>query len=244
MRSFFAIYFRELSACFLSPIAYVIGTFFFLGTTFTFMFGVESNNGEVQSLVTLLIYAIMLWHPMLVTVVCMRLFAEEKRSGTLEVLMTAPISETQIIMGKYAGALTFIMLLSLPVATCLFILKSLNPSIQFFDYGALYGGLLIIVLASSYFTAIGMFISLLTKNQIIAAIGCFFVLWLLVLFGNILSTLPFYKIAKWGDMFSFVLHIEEFTRGSIDSRVLVQYVVGVWLILFVSIRILETRRWL
>lgn len=244
MRRFLTLWAREMAGCFLSPIAYVIMVLFFAASSFTFFFGVLRNAGEVQSLVLLVVSAIVLWQPVLITVVCMRLFAEEKRTGTIEPLMTAPVTEAEIVMGKYAGALSFVLLVSLPVMGCVYALAALSPGVEFIDNGAVLGGALILSMLSAFFVAVGLFVSLLTRNQIVAAIGCFSAAWLVVLFGHLLAQIPLPWVYNSAELYSVVSHVEAFVRGSIDTRTLVQYVAGTWFILFVSVRMLESKRWL
>ncbi|NQU40198.1 MAG: ABC transporter permease [Lentisphaerae bacterium] len=243
MRNFLTLWARELAACFLSPVAYVLMVVFLAVTSATFVLEVVQNPVVDQPLTVSLCEAIVVWLTILVTVVCMRLFAEEKRSGTLETLMTVPVTETQIVLGKYAGALSFLLLVTFPVVLTLLLLVVVSPVLQLSDIdgGALLSGGLILVMVSSLLVAVGLLVSLLTRNQIIAAICCFCAVWCVLLFGWIVTL-----ISGGGITATYVTvtdHIRDFSRGIVDTRPLVLYVAGSALSLFAAVRVLESRRW-
>jgi ABC-2 type transport system permease protein len=244
MTNFFTIWRREFTACFLSPIAYVTMVVFLAMSGGTFFKGVLNNAGADQSLSCLLFGAVVLWMTALVSVVSMRLFAEEKRSGTIETLMTAPVTDAEVVLGKYAGALSFVLIVVVPALANIFVLAALSPAIDVMtiDPGALCAGCLILFLVAAFFTSVGLLVSLTTNSQIVAAMCCFCVLWVLLLMGNIASALPV-DTAKLTDFGSPLVHIDSFSRGSIDTRPIVLYLSGTILLLFVSIRVLESRRW-
>ena len=100
MRNFFTIWHRELAGCFLSPVAYVTMVLFMGAAGGTFMTGVIRNEGSQATLPAILYSSIVMWGTVLVTVISMRLFTEEKRSGTIETLMTAPVTEAAVVLGK------------------------------------------------------------------------------------------------------------------------------------------------
>lgn len=243
MRNFLTIWGRELAACFLSPVAYVLMVVFLAVTSATFLLEVVQDPVVEQPLTVALCESILVWLTILVTVVCMRLFAEEKRSGTLETLMTVPVTETQIVLGKYAGALSFLLLVTFPVVLALLFLVIVSPALQIgdLDGGALFSSGLIVVLVSSLLVAVGLLVSLLTRNQIIAAICCFCAVWGVLLFGWIVTL-----ISGGGVSATYVTvtdHIRDFSRGMVDTRPLVLYVTGSVFFLFASVRVLESRRW-
>lgn len=231
-----------MGACFLSPIAYVTMVVFLAISGGTFLLGVVRNVGSTEPLPILLFGAIIIWLTVLITVISMRLFAEEKRSGTIETLMTAPVTETEVVLGKYAGALTFVLIAVIPAVGYIFLLSALSPGINFVDVGAICGGCLILFLVSSFFVSIGLFVSLMTKNQIIAAICCFCAVWLALIFGELIAALEI-GLEKEGEFISAVTHIEDFSRGLVDTRPIVLYVSGTIFMLFTSTRVLESRRW-
>jgi len=244
MRNFLIIWRREFASCFLSPIAYVTMVVFLVTSGFTFLVGVDRNVGGSEPLGYVLFSAIILWATILIAVISMRLFAEEKRSGTIETLMTAPITETQIVMGKYAGALAFLVIVMAPAFSYIFILEKLSPGITMtdVDVGGILGGALIMFLVSGFFLSMGLLVSLLTRNQIVSGICCISAIWLALLFGWLLGSLPIVS-PLLAEYFSATTHIEDFSRGAIDTRTIVLYVTGIFFMLFVSVRVLESRRW-
>ena len=233
---------REMTACFLSPVAYVTMVAFLLISGATFIVGVLRNIGTTETVPSLLFGATILWLTLLVTVISMRLFAEERRSGTLEALMTAPVTEAQVVLGKYAGALTFLLIAAAPTVSNIFVLAALNPVAGPIDGGAVIGGGLILGIISAFCLAIGLLISLMTRNQIIAAICTFCAIWFVLLFGWLAAVLPF-GMEGPAEYLSAMNHIEDFVRGSIDTRPLILYVSGTVFVLFLSVRVLESRRW-
>ena len=242
MRNLFTIWRRELAACFLSPVAYVTMVVFLAVSGGTFLSAVVENVGTAEPLVTQLFAAIIVWLTVLVTVVSMRLFSEEKNSGTIETLMTAPVTETEVVLGKYGGALTFVLVVSAAAVSSIFILAALSPGIDFVDIGAVSGGCLILFLVSALCVSIGLFVSLMTRNQIVAAICIFCAVWLVLLFGWLISNLPF-GLKSESEYISCMAHVEEFARGSVDTGTTVMYLSGTVLMLFGAVRLLESMRW-
>jgi ABC-2 type transport system permease protein len=234
---------REMTACFLSPVAYVTMVAFLLIAGATFLTGVVRNVATSETLASLLFGADILWLTPLITVIAMRLFAEEQRSGTLEALMTAPVTEAQVVLGKYAGALSFLLLAAAPTIGYPYVLAALCPATAPVDAGAVWGGALVVGVLSAFCLAIGLLISLMTRNQIIAAICTFCAIWFVLLFGWLIAALPF-GLTALADYFSALEHIESFVRGVVDTRPLVLYVSGTCFLLFLSVRVLESRRWI
>lgn len=242
MRNMFIIWRREFMAYFISPVAYVTITLFMVMTGWTFMQVLEENAGLDDPVTVLFFVSLFFWIPILVTVVSMRLFAEEKRVGTMEALMTAPVTETAVVMGKYAGALTFLLVVTSLSLIDLFLVVKLSPGIESLDMGAVVGGCIIVVLALGLCGAIGMFISLLTQNQIVAAIACFSAICFPFFARNLASFLPLLSDTVV-EYVSIEAHIVDFARGFVSLQTLVLYLTGTVFCLFASIRLLESRRW-
>jgi len=242
VKTFLVIWRRELAACFLSPVAYVTMVSFVSVSAFTFLAQVTRNAGTSDPLSVLLFASIIVWLTILVSVITMRLFAEEKSSGTLEALMTAPVTDAEVVLGKYAGALTFVTIVVAPAVACIFILASLSPGIVSVDAGAVTGGCIIIFLVSALSVAVGLLVSLMTRNQIVAAIACFVAIWCVLLFGWLVSSVPGVP-PKLAAHLSAMSQIEDFARGSVDTRPVVLYVSCTGFVLFAAVRLLESRRW-
>lgn len=243
MRKMLVIGRRELAACFLSPVAYVFMVIFLSVTGWVFLQMVEGNVGGHESPTELLLKVIVyFWMPMLVTVITMRLFAEEKRSGTMETLMTAPVRERDVVLGKYAGALSFLVIVTAPAIAYLYILEAVSPGIDSVDTVAVLSGSLLVFLLSAFCVAIGLAISLMTHNQIVAAICCFCGVLVPLMAGYLVSLLPLGS-GEWAGYLSAHEHLLDFSRGVVDTRPMVLYVSGTGLLLFAATRMLESRRW-
>jgi ABC-2 type transport system permease protein len=244
MRAFLLLWRRELAAYFLSPIAYVTAIMFVMATGGTFLSQVVMNDGRDEQLSIMLFVSIMSWLTLLVTVVSMRLFVEETRSGNIEALMTASVSETQVVLGKYAGALTFLLIILVPAVGCIFVLNLLSPGIDLVDVdiGAVLGGCLILFLLSAFWISIGITASLTSRSQIVAAICCFCAIWFVLLLGWVVTFLPF-GTERIVEYLSIETHAMDFARGSMNTRPIVMYLSGTAFMLFIAVRILESRRW-
>jgi ABC-2 type transport system permease protein len=173
-----------------------------------------------------------------IPMITMRLFAEEKRSGTIELLVTSPIRDGEIILGKWLSALTLYGgLLLLTALNFVFLFKYGNP-----DWKPLAIGYLGLLLQAGALLAIGMFISTLTKNQIIAGattFGVCLLLWVLEWAGG-------YETATWAKVLSYisvVTHIGTFSKGLLDTKDAVYYVTLTFLGIFFTARSLESLRW-
>lgn len=243
MKAIRTIWFRELSACFLSPIAYVMMVAFLVVAGLSFLVAAFRNEGRPEPLSLYVFGGDAVWLPILIAVVAMRLFAEEMRSGNLENLMTVPITEVQLVVGKYLGALSFLVLVLAPTALFVVILERMSPGIgpADLDPGAFFWGGFILVLVTALFLSVGTFCSLLTRNQIIAAILTICVNWLILLAGWLLLSIPGMD-PGFADYLSVTAHIEDFARGSVEARHLFFYFSTTIFMLFVSVRTLQARR--
>lgn len=244
MRNFFVIWKRELTACFLSPVAYVTMVIYLAVSGLIFLRGIQEAEGHSDPPELLLFVSLIFWIPVLVTVISMRLFAEEKRTGTIETLVTAPVSETEIVLGKYAGAVTFLLLVVVPSLSPVYVLKAISPGLDHIDAGSMAGGCIILLLMSLFSMSMGVVASMLTRNQIIAAICCFVAAYMPVLFKFLAPVVTvFVGTGSITDYLSLESHVVEFARGTIDTRPVVFYISSTVFVLFAAVRILEARRW-
>jgi ABC-2 type transport system permease protein len=242
MRNIMAIWRRELGALLVSPAAYVAWVVFLALTGGGFMVAVLRHANTEQPLVMQFLAATVIWMTLLIPLVCMRLFAEARRSGSLESLLTAPVTEWEAVLGKYAGAYSFIVLVVACAFAYPFILALLGPGPGAVDPGALAGGGLLLLVLAALCTAIGLLCSLLTQSVIAAAILGLAGVWLVMLMGWIATTLPLGLSEAWSAL-SAMEQLERFGRGLVDTRpVLIALTLTAW-ILFVAVRVLESRRW-
>ncbi|HXJ04011.1 MAG TPA: ABC transporter permease [Candidatus Acidoferrum sp.] len=253
MRNVFIIWRKEMRSYFVSPVAYlllamfaVIFGFFFWNILGYFVFtGMESQmRGEMfpmnvnEQVIRPLLSNVGVIGLFFIPMITMRLFSEEKRSGTIELLVTSPIRDGEIILGKWLAALTLYgVLLLLTALNFIFLFRYGNP-----DWKPLAIGYLGLLLQAAALLAIGMFISTLTKNQIIAGATTFGVCLLLW----VLEWVSGYETSTWASVLSYmsvVTHVGSFSKGLLDSKDAVYYVSLTFLGIFFTARSLESLRW-
>ena len=247
MRGFLVLWRREIGAFFISPVAYATMTFFLvvMGLIFYFLVSVLAAGVPGVGVMNLIFGSPFYWMTQMVVIplLTMRLFAEEKRMGTIETLLTAPISDAAVVGAKFMGVLTYYLILWLPTLLYLVGLQAFSAETPPIDPGALAGGYAGALLSGAFFLALGVLCSILTSNQIIAAITCFACM-ILVFFSGFVEYMSFNDFAaSLADLVSPHRHVAEFARGVIDTRALVFYTTGIFFFLFASTRILESRRW-
>ena len=237
---------RELISYFSSPLAYIVLTAFLLMQGYIFYILVSFlNNPMTQAMTPLRLFfggTVFFWFFLLFTVpvITMRLIAEERRSGTIEVLLTSPVSETQVIAGKFIAALIFYIALWLPTFLYVVILKQ-NSTIDLLPVAAGYLGVLVI---GFLFLAVGTFTSTLTDNQLIAAIIAFALLIVLFSIGLVEQLLVSSSILRdaVGHM-NLWTHMDDYAKGIVDTRHLVYEVSVGLLFLFLATKSLEAKKW-
>jgi ABC-2 type transport system permease protein len=244
---------KELNTYFRSPIAYfVLGIFAILGGYFFYLFvyafvfqgmraAMQGQNfpmnldemvvrGVLQNLSVIGLFFL----PM----ITMRLFAEEKRSGTIELLVTSPVRDFEIILGKWLGAVVlYAAMLGLILISFLTLFAYGKP-----DWKAMMVGFLGLLLQGACLLAIGTFISSCTKNQIVAGIASFGVtllLWVLSYWSDFDASIT----SKVLNYISVTAHIDSFSKGVLDLKDIIYYVSMTVLGLFLTARSLESIRW-
>ena len=235
---------REFRSYFDSPLAYVVICLSFLALGIVFFLVPPSfwqqDRATVQTMFEKVPYGLCF---LIVPVVTMRLLAEEKRSGTLEMLITLPVKDSDVILGKYLGAMGLMLILlaaSLVFPVAMFSWPwNLGP----LDWHTVWSGYLGLFLLSAATVAIGLLISALCESQAVAFFITVFVLGILALLGDISNFLP----SNWAfvalNYIGFGKHIENFARGLVDTRDIVFFVTVTGLALVVAFRALERRKW-
>jgi ABC-2 type transport system permease protein len=236
---------REFRSYFDSPIAYIVIclSFFALGLMFFFL-----NGGFWQldraSVSRLFESAPMGLSFLVVPVVTMRLLAEERRSGTLEMLITLPVKDSDVVLGKYLGALGLVLVLVLSTLAYPIVMFKFPWNLGPLDGGPVASGYFGMVLFSCAAVAIGLLISALTESQAVAFFITFFVLGALWLFGDLASKASEYPaLAALLNYISFQSRLSNFWRGLVDSRDVVFFLSVTALSLMVAFRALERRKW-
>ena len=228
---------RELNAYFLSPIAYVVLTAFALGHGLFFA-PVLSASMDLGTAAQWALYMPVLLLIVAIPLLTMRLLAEEVHSGTVETLMTAPVTELEVVLGKFVGALVFATVMMLPIGLEVAFLRLLGPM----DAGPLLSGFLGLFLLASQFIAVGLFCSALTRMQITSAIISFVLLlglYFLWFLGHG-STSTSVQLLRYVSPPS---HYFAFLKGIVDTRDLAYFVITTAAFLFLTVKALELRKW-
>ena len=236
---------REYRSYFDSPLAYVVICLSFLALGLCFFFLLDGGfwQRNLASLAKLFDYAPYGLCILVIPVVTMRLLAEERRSGTLELLITLPVKDSDVILGKYLGALGLV--LTLIAATLIYpvaMFKGIPWTLGPLDLGPVLSAYLGLALLSAAAVAIGLLVSALTESQAIA----FFVTCIALAFFLLIGYLA-EPVGGWiGNTLSYVSFQERltgFTRGLIDTRDVVFFLSVTMLALVVAFRALERRKW-
>ncbi len=235
MRNTMAIAGKEFRSYLTSPMAYIVTGIFLVLTGFFFSISSStyyetSIKGFLQSGSLLLL--------LLASVLTMRLLAEERKMGTIELLLTAPVRDSEVVMGKFLGSLGILtMMLALTFYYPVLLMAFGDP-----DMGPIGTGYLGLFLLGCTSLAVGLFASSLTSNQIVAAVvagGILFALWFV---GSAASFLP-QALGQVTGYLSLSYYFPDFMRGIIDTRGIIYYVSITALFLFLAIRSLENSRW-
>lgn len=237
MSNIFAVTKKEIRSYWNSPIAYIYVTVFLALVSWLFFEGFFlQGQASLRDFFGLLPMAFVLFVP----AVTMRLWAEEKKLGTIELLMTLPLRDYEVVMGKFLAAFMFLsmsILLSLPLVGIVAYLGHPDP-------GPIVGGYLGALLMGGAFLAMGTFFSSLTENQIIALIVAFVAAIILLLLDStvVLSRVPT-ALAPAVDFLGIRSHFESIERGVIDSRDILYFLSITGLFLFLNVRTIQSRKW-
>ena len=228
---------KEFRSYFQSPIAYIFITVFLVLTHWLFFRGFFLiGQATLREFFGLIPIVFLLFVP----AVTMRMWAEEKKLGTLELLLTFPVRDWEVVVGKFLASFAFLgvaLLLTVPLAITVSSLG--NP-----DNGALVGGYLGCLLLGGAYLAIGLWISGLTQNQIVAFILTAVICFLLYIAGDpiVLSSVPHALLPFFANL-SLGYHFDSIGRGVLDSRDLLYYLSIIGFFLFLNIRSVESRSW-
>ena len=218
----FAILKKEINAFFASPIGYlVIGLFLVLSGLFLWLFKgeyniLQSGFADMTPFFTLAPWILIF----LIPAVTMRSFSDEKKQGTLELLVTKPISHLKIVLGKYFGALILIVLALLPTLIYILAIDNLKLDGNILDYGNIIGSYLGLLFLVASYAAIGLFASTLSDNQIVAFLIAVFLCFFFYFGFEGLSNLSALPIEQFG----MEAHYNSISRGVLDTRDLLYFV--------------------
>jgi ABC-2 type transport system permease protein len=237
VRAICAIVSRELRSCFLSPVGYVVAALFALMTGIIFI-AQTFDQGQPATLRPVFQWGT--WMLLFVgPAISMRAIAEEKRLGTYEMLFSCPVSERQIIAGKFLAAILFLVAILLPTLVQLVALERYGRP----DYGEVACGYLGLLLAGSAYIASGLLASTLTTSQVVAFLITLF-FWVGLTLGT--KLLPRYLPQAWADV-AFAAdpdpRLHDFAIGLIDTSNVVFFVTLTLFFLIAATRVLQAGRW-
>ena len=249
MSIFFTLLRRELSSFFFSLTGYVIVAAVTLLTGLSFVVLVQTLQTDPSPMpVTEMFYlSFYFWLILLLVspVITMRLFALEKASGTFETLMTTAVGDLQVVLAKFTAAVVFYLIAWLPLLACLFIIQHYARQNGALDPGTLYGMYLGIFLTGCLFLSLGCFASALTRNQMTAAtisfaggVGLFSLAYL----ARNATDAGGWQ-AQVLSCFNLFDQMHDFARGVVDTRAVIFYASTTFLFLFLTLRVVESRRW-
>ena len=231
-----AIFRRELGAFFTSGIAYVfLAVFYLLAGLFFYMYTLSSSTTDMSGMFSML-FAVIIF---LIPILTMKSFSEEKKQKTEQGLLTAPVGLGRIVLGKYfATILMYIFGVSIVLIYALII--SYFGSV---DWGILFSNYLALILLGAAFIAIGMFISSLTENQVVAAVGGICSLLFLCLVDILTNYISIDFITDFLNSISFYNKYYEFTCGIFNLSSVLFYISTAVIFNFLTVRVFEKRRW-
>ena len=236
MRTVQAVAWKEIQIYFSSPTAYIVAMIFLALASFFFVrdlsnpFPQASMSSFFQGATIILI--------LLAPTLTMRLLAEEQKLGTIELLLTSPVRDWEVVLGKYIASLVFLLgTILLTVYFVILLVIFADP-----DFGPIWSGYLGLILYGAAALSIGLLTSTLTSNQIVAAVvamGILLVLYFADFAAGTLTGLPATIVNEIG----FKSHFDDFDRGVIDTKHIAYYLLLTSFFVFLTIRALESRRW-
>ncbi len=252
MRNILAIAGKEVRGYFASPIAYVVigffalifGWFFYVPLAFfnrqsmQMGMGMGGNMNIHQALIVPVLSNATVLILFVMPMITMRTYSEEKRSGTIELLLTSPISDLQIILGKFFGAMAlFVTMLAVTLFHMAILFIYGNP-----DWKPIATGYLGLILMGGCFLSVGLLISSATKNQIVAGMvtfAVFLMLWVINWIGSFVGPTTQAVLAH----LSITDHFDDFARGVLDTKHLIYYVSFIVFGLFLTAKSIDSERW-
>lgn len=235
MQNIKTIYMKELKSYFNSPIAYIVIIVFLVIIGWFFTNGLFANNvASLRPMFDMVPFIFLFFIP----AITMRSFSEEKKQGTIELLLTKPVTEYELVIGKFLAALMLTIITLIP--TLLYFLAVLN--LGDLEIGAVIGGYLGLILMAAVYIGIGLFASSLTENQVIAFIISFIIIFALFMLGKILIQVS-PGLVSAVEFISTDYHFSNISRGVIDTRNLIYYFSMIFLSVFLTKVSIESRKW-
>ena len=232
----FAIFKRELKAYFTSPLGYVfLAIFYAFSGLFFYIFSLSVGSTDISSVFLMMFMVLMVFVPLLT----MRLLSEDKKQKTDQLILTAPVSLLSIVMGKFLAAYAIFAICVAVMPVYGFVMSTFATV----SWLPIWGNTVGLLLLGGIFVSIGLFISSLTENQMIAAIGGFFINLMILLMNTLKSALPNGFLQDVLSSISVYSRYSEITSGIFSLSSLIFFVSVIFIFLFLTVRVLEKRRW-
>jgi ABC-2 type transport system permease protein len=249
MKHFLTLLSHEVRMLLVNPSTYIAAVLFLGVMGFVFTGILETYSKAPQELSPAYVFFQLFSLPVLfmVPLLTMKCLAEERRLGTIETLLTTPVTTTEVVLGKYGAAYLLYMALWGSTGGFFYILKRFSGEARFIDSGPLLGGYLFVAISGLFFIAIGVFASSLSRNQAVAGILAFTMLFALIVGGHYLTQATWlsrevlYPVKAAVDYSDIWAHFDDFSRGVIDTRQLLFYFSGTVLALIFSILGVEAK---
>jgi ABC-2 type transport system permease protein len=238
MQNTIAVVRKELRSYFASPVAYVVIAAFLLMAGVFFAIILVAPPGTAEASLAVVFSNLPVILLLVAPALTMRLLAEEQRAGTIELLLTAPIRDWEVVLGKYLASLIMFLIPVLITMTYALVLAHYGAP----DRGPIISGYVGLVLFGATFLAVGLLASSLTQNQVVAALVAVAILlglWLIGVFAS--SARP--PVSDFLTYLSVIGHYSEFNSGLIDTKNVAYFLLVIATALFLTVRSLETRRW-
>jgi ABC-2 type transport system permease protein len=249
MRKFYTLLSREVRSYFYSPIAYIVLVFFLFvsGVDFSFQLSFMNQRPMQISVEEMFFNNVLFWFAfvLIFPLITMRLFAEEFKLGTIEPLMTAPIRDWHVVLAKFFGALVFYVILWVPTLIYFWIFQAVTHQSAANSTGAYLGAYLMLLLLGMFYLSIGCLASVVTKNQIVAAVISFCAITL-HFFSGLISFVVQDISSTTRQLLGYFSAIEQMgtlSRGQIDTRPMVLYVCMTIVMLTLTYQAFQSRKW-
>lgn len=262
MRNIWAIFKREIRAYFISPMAYALYVIFFVLCGYFFWAMVTSYSkysmmviqqrqfgglpAFTEQVFRYLFNDMSIILLLMIPLLTMRLFAEEKKMGTMELLLTYPIRDSEVVLGKFFAALSVVVLML--GLTFLYPVLARYVAGDQLEYAAVLSGYVGVLLMGAAFISAGVFLSSLTENQIVAAVitfGTLLMFWVIGWAAQLAEGSRFFGVSFGNvlEQVSILNHFEDFSKGVIDTAHLSYYVLFTGFFIFLTLRVLESNKW-
>ncbi len=232
-----AIFKREMKAYFTSPIAYIYIAVFYV---YTGMYFVSSNIYSATTDMTYVFSGVFTLMMIMLPLLTMRLMSEEKKQKTDQCLLTAPVNLAEIVMGKFFAALCVFLIGMAIYIPYVLVLYKLAGTVA---WATVLGNMLALLLLGASFISIGMFVSSLTENQIVSAIASFILIMLLYMIDVLARSVSVEWLKNIMTSLGFYNKYYEFTNGIINIPSIVFFLSAIFIFNFLTVRVLEKRRW-